>query len=141
MKALIGAAAAALLLASPAAAQAQTQPAVTANCSGFEATPTGLPDGATANASRMNQGRERVAEWLRARDARLAQCLADINAQRAQLNAIEAAYNQAVTEKEGVVNGWAVETEEYNARGGSASSSSSSTPARRERGSVLTRPN
>ncbi len=131
MKVFIGAAIAALLLAGPAAAQ--TQPTLTPNCTGFAPAPTGLPDGATANASRMNQGRERVAEWVGARDTRLAQCLSDITAQRAQLNALEAAYNQAVTEKEGVINGWATETEEYNARGTPAA-------ARRERGGVLTRP-
>lgn len=130
MKLLIGAAVVALLAASP--AFAQTAPAGAPNCSGFDAAPSNLPDGASASASRMSEGREQIVQWQTARDARLAQCLAEINAVRAALNAAETAYNQAVAEKNAVITAWAAETEEFNARGNSGS--------RRERGGTLTRP-
>lgn len=117
MKASISAALSALLFALGAPSAAYAQAAPSANCSGFAAAPSGLPDGATASASRMNQGRDRVATWLRDRDAKLALCMADISALRTQLNALETAYNQAVAEKDNLVAAWSQEAEEYNARG------------------------
>lgn len=128
MKVLLGAAAAAALLVSP--AFAQTTPQLPANCAGFEPAPT-LPDGATANHAAMTAAAERVDAWRLAREAKQQACQTEINTLRAQLDAMIQAYNTAGQERVDVVNAWNVEVQEFSARGGSSN---------RRRGSVITRP-
>jgi hypothetical protein len=125
MKVLLGAAAAALLLASPAHSQA---PELTSNCTGFPPGPS-MPDGATANHEQMTAAGEAVQTWRIDRDGKLAQCLADINALRAQLNALEGAYNAIATERNNLIAAWNQEVTEFNDRGGSSN--------RRQRGVSL----
>ncbi|MDZ4690872.1 hypothetical protein [Terricaulis sp.] len=122
MKVLIGAAAAAfMLMASPALAQAT----MTANCSGFDAAPT-LPDGATASRAEIEAANTRVQAWNEARRAKLVTCQADINA-------MSQAFNAAEQERRTLATTWDAEVTEFNARESSGS-------GRRERGGVVTRP-
>jgi hypothetical protein len=107
MKLLIGAAAAAFVLAaSPAFAQASLTP----NCTGFEAAPT-LPDGATAERAAVETANTTFTTWNEATLAKLRACQADVAAMTAAFNAAEAARRAAQT-------GWEAEVVEFNARGG-----------------------
>lgn len=125
MKVLIGAAAAAVVLtAAPAFAQTSMSP----NCTGFEAAPTQLPDGATADRGAIETATERVQAWATARHAKIEACEADIQA-------MIAARDTAVQGYQATTAAWSVEVNEFNARSTSSSSN------RRERGSTLTRPN
>lgn len=130
MKVLIGAAVAALALASSAAAQT---PQLSANCTGFSAAPT-LPDGATATSRQMTDGNDTYQSWGSERVAKLQGCRAEVEALRTQLNALELAYNTANGELASVTNGWQAEVAEYNARGGAPAA------GERRRGGVITRP-
>jgi hypothetical protein len=112
MKVLFGAAAAAaLLMASPAFAQL----APTANCSGWDAAPA-LPDGATANRDAMTRASSEVDAWRLAAEAKQAACRADIDAVRAQLETMVQAYNQAGRDRVALVNAWNTEVQEYSGR-------------------------
>jgi Skp family chaperone for outer membrane proteins len=123
MKLLIGAAAAAFVMAaSPAFAQATMTP----NCTGFEAAPT-LPDGATASRAEIEAANTRVQAWAEARRAKLVTCQADITAMSQTFNATE-------QERRATTAAWDAEVAEFNAREQSGSSN------RRQRGGVLTRP-
>lgn len=120
MKVAIGVAAAVMMFAASAAAQTSTPaapPAANANCSGFVTPPT-FPDGATANARQMTAGNEAYQTWGSQRVARLTACRADIEAMRAQLNALEQAYIAANAELNATTAAWQAEADEYNARGG-----------------------
>jgi hypothetical protein len=101
-----------LLMASPASAQL----APSANCTGWEAGPT-LPDGATANRQAMTQASSAVDAWRLAVEAKQISCRADIDAVRAQLEAMVQAYNQAGRDRVALVNAWNTEVQEYSARG------------------------
>lgn len=127
MKVLFGAAAAALIIATSAAAQT---PPVNPNCTGFTPAPA-LPDGATANNRQMAAGNDAYQGWGQDRLAKLQACRTDIEALRAQLNTLEQAYNTANGELTGVTNSWQAEVAEYNARGNGG---------QQRRGGVLTRP-
>lgn len=123
MKVLIGAAAAAVLLAAaPAFAQTNMSP----NCTGFDPAPT-LPDGATANRAAVEAMNTQLQAWADARRDKLLACQADINA-------MSQAFNTAQQERQATTAAWNAEVAEFNA--GSTSSSSN----RSERGSTLTRP-
>ena len=113
MKVLIGAAIAALLIASTAAAQT---PAPSPNCSGFTPAPS-LPDGATSTRPQMTQGNEQYQAWGTERLAKLQSCRSDIDALRAQLNVLEAAFNSANAELNSVTTNWQAEVAEFNGRG------------------------
>jgi hypothetical protein len=124
MKVLIGAAAAAVMLtAAPAFAQTAN---VSPNCTGFDPAPT-LPDGATANRDAVEAMSAQLQAWADARRTKLLACQADINA-------MTQAFNTAHAEGQAVTTAWNAEVTEFNARNTSSSSN------RRERGSVLTRP-
>jgi len=124
MKVLIGAAAAAFVMAaSPAFAQA----ALTPNCTGFEAAPT-LPDGATAERSEVEAANTAVQAWAEARRTKLLGCQADITA-------MTQAFNTAEQERRAATAAWEAEVAEFNARAQNGATSN-----RRERGSTLTRP-
>jgi hypothetical protein len=127
MKVLIGAAAAALLLTSPAFAQTTPSP----TCTGFEAAPT-LPDGASASRSEIEAANAQVEAWNRARTQEQTACRAEIEAMRTQLDAMVAAFNAEGQERQALITAWTAEVQEFNDRGGAA--------GRRERGSTLTRP-
>ena len=113
MKVLFGAAAAGMLLM---ASSASAQLAPTANCAGWEAGPT-IPDGATANRQAMTQASTEVDAWRLAVEAKQTACRADIDAARAQLEAMVQAYNQAGRDRVALVNAWNTEVQEYSARG------------------------
>ena len=122
MKFVIGAAAAAVLLAaSPAMAQANISP----NCTGFDPAPT-LPDGATAERREVEAMNAQVQAWADARRDKLLACQADIQA-------MTAAFNAAQQERQALTTAWNAEVTEFNARANTSSS-------RRDRGSTLTRP-
>ena len=125
MRILIGAAAAALLLASPALAQTEAAPSA---CAGFAAAPT-LPDGATANAAAITAGDTSFRTWHTAGAEKLGQCRAEVEAARARVRELEALHNAAAEQLNGTRDAWQVEVNEYNARGGEN---------RRERGGVRT---
>ena len=127
MKILLGAVAAALLLAP--VAFAQTTPAGTSNCAGFE-TPPALPDGAAANTTAMAAGSATYDAWHNGTESKKSLCQADIAELRAQLNVMVEAYNQAETQRFATQTAWGAEIAEFNARGGSS---------RRQRGGVNTR--
>lgn len=126
MKVLIGAAAAvaALLMTAPAFAQANMSP----NCTGFEPAPA-LADGATANRTAVEAMSTQVQAWAVARRDKLLACQADINA-------MSHVFNTAQQELQTVTTASNAEVAEFNARGGSSSSSGN----HREHGGTLTRP-
>jgi hypothetical protein len=126
MRILIGAAVAALLLASPALAQEAAPSA----CAGFAAAPT-LPDGATANAAAITTGDATFRTWHTAGAEKLVQCRAEVEAARARVRDLEALHNTAADQLNGTRDAWQVEVNEYNARGNTGES-------RRERGGVRT---
>lgn len=101
---------AAILLVAPATAQPTT-----ANCSGFASAPS-LPNGATASHGAMASAGRAVEAWRLERESKLATCRADIEALRAQLNAMEQAYNQAGNERNGVLAAWNGEVVEFTDR-------------------------
>ncbi|UPT61594.1 MAG: hypothetical protein M0D54_14435 [Hyphomonadaceae bacterium JAD_PAG50586_4] len=113
MKFLIGAAAATLLMASPALAQTPaTAPDV---CVGFAAAPS-VPDGATATPEAMATMDTEFRAWHGTGSAKLQQCRAEVEAMRARLAATETAYNAGVALLNGTRDAWQVEVDEYNAR-------------------------
>jgi uncharacterized protein (DUF885 family) len=116
MKAIIGGAFIALLLATPAFAQ-NTSPAPSASCQGIAAPPT-LIDGATARAAAVASTNTAFQEWLAQVDTRLTACRTEAEAARAQAESLSAAYNSAAEQRNAAVEAWRVEVEEYNARAG-----------------------
>lgn len=118
----------ALACASPALAQQGTGAPLPPNCTGYARVPT-LPDGARASHGAMTAGGQTLDTWRRDREAKMALCLADINTLRAQLNAMEQAYNELGVERNNAIDAWNNEVAEFSARSGS-----------RDRGGVLTRP-
>jgi hypothetical protein len=133
MKVLFGAAAAALLMASPVLAQTPTQtPAATvpagSRCAGFAPAPA-LVDGAEATREQMQTAQ---AEWT----AWQAQRVEQETACQAEVAALTAAFNAAGAERSAAATNFNTELTEFNARGEAAA-----TPQRRRRdGGVKTRP-
>lgn len=119
----VAAAAAALLLASPASAQT--------NACAFAPLPQ-LADGAAASHEQMTAKNEEVAAWVAQREQQEAACQAQINALQAQLAPMVAAFNAAGPERVQTVQSWNAEVQEFTARGPQ--------PSRRQRGGVLTSP-
>ena len=69
----------------------------------------------------MTRSSEAIETWRQQRERKLSACHADIESLRAQLNAMEQAYNQAGTERNSVVAAWNAAVADYDARrGGSA---------------------
>jgi|CXWL01.1.fsa_nt_gi opacity protein-like surface antigen len=128
MKILLGAVAAALLLAPVAFAQT-APPAELANCAAFAAAPT-LPDGATANSAAMAAGSTTYDAWHAGTESKKVLCQTDVAELRTRLNAMVEAYNQAEAQRFATQTAWGAEIAEFNARGGSS---------RRQRGGVNTR--
>jgi hypothetical protein len=110
MKAVLGAIAVAL---SAQAAVAQT--AVPAACASFTPAPA-IPDGATATNAAMTASREALVQWRSTRATEIAACKTALDQAQAQLNAIQAAHNQAVTETDATIAQFAAENAEYSER-------------------------
>ncbi|MBC7768125.1 MAG: hypothetical protein H7124_05010 [Phycisphaerales bacterium] len=125
MKLMIGAAAAAMLLATPAMAQT-TAPSIPASCSNFDAAPT-LVDGAAATRQQMTATSASVEAWRSALEQKRTACQTDVTALRAQLEAAVGAYNASAQSAAQTLNAWNVEVTEFNARG----EQSSTAPERR----------
>ncbi|MEQ1618800.1 MAG: hypothetical protein ABL883_10715 [Terricaulis sp.] len=121
MKVLFWAAAGALVLISPAAAQpqgaGQTAPVLSANCSGFPAPPN-LPDGAGASRNAMIRGAHAYAAWQAAITAKKAACRNDISALQAQVDALVEAWNHADRQFVDTTAAWGEEIAEFNGRRG-----------------------
>ena len=115
MKLMIGAAAAALLLAAPAMAQTAA-PAIPASCTNFDAAPS-LVDGANATRAQMTTTSQNVETWRAALEAKRTACQADITAMRAQLEAAVAAYNGSAQNATQTLTAWNTEVTEFNGRG------------------------
>lgn len=120
MKVLLGATAAALLLASPALAQTGN----TGQCT-FTAAPT-LADGANATREVMEAKTVEINAWLAARQQEEAACAAAIQA-------LADARSASGQERQSLVQTWNGEIQEFGARPAQQSS-------RRDRGGTLTRP-
>lgn len=117
MRILVGVVTVAMIvLAGPAVAQ--TPPAPSENCAGFDPAPT-LPDGATATATQMTRGNEQYQAWGHERTAKLELCRVDVEALRAQADALAAAYNEATIELNNTTTAWQAEAAEFNERGAS----------------------
>jgi len=125
MKVFAGAvvAAAALLLATPAAAQTDA-------CT-FAPVPQ-LADGAAATHDQMTEKNTEIAAWVSQREQQEAACQAQINALQAQLAPMVSAFNAAGPERVQTVQAWNAEVQEFSAR--------PAQPQRRQRGGVLTSP-
>jgi hypothetical protein len=94
-------------------ALAQT-PAPAAACR-FTPTPS-IPDGATATNAAMNAAREALQSWRSTRAAEIAACKTLLDQAQAQLNALQVAHNQAVTETDAAIAAFSAENAEYTAR-------------------------
>jgi hypothetical protein len=110
LRAVFGAAAAAVLLTLPAAAQT-TLPSACA----FTPAPA-IPDGATATNAAMVAARETLQQWRTTRSAEIAACRAVVDQTQAQLNAVQSAHNQAVTDTDAAIAQFAAENAKYAAR-------------------------
>jgi hypothetical protein len=116
MKLLLGAAVAALLIASPAMAQTDAAPAA-ASCGTVAPVPPGLPDGATASHEDVEAYRLAFDAWhtatapvLACKRTRAEEALARSTALTGEFNTENTAVNSAIT-------AWRAEAEEFNARG------------------------
>jgi hypothetical protein len=122
MKFVLGAVAAAMILASPVAAQTPPAPApvtpappVSANCSGFAPAPT-LPDGAVVNVNDFNAANTAYTAWGEARLAKLRLCRGEIEALQAQTQVLVEAFNASNSELTAVGASWQAEGAEFLAR-------------------------
>jgi predicted lipoprotein len=116
MKFLFGAAAGALLLATPSFAQTTTLSLPASACAQPPAAPS-LPDGGSANRQRMEEGNEAYQTWYAASTAYVQCRTAEVEALRTQLDAQVAAHNAAVQAANATTEAWRAEVEEFNARG------------------------
>jgi hypothetical protein len=66
----------------------------------------------------MTRASTAVDAWRLGIEAKQAACRADIDAARAQLEAMVQAYNQAGRDRVALVNAWNTEVQEYSARAG-----------------------
>ena len=115
MKLLLGAAVAALLVASPAAAQTDAAPAA-ASCGTIGPAPGGQPDGATVDRAVIEAYTLEFNTWATAANQVLACKRARAEEARVRAEALTGEFN---TENAGVrsaIATWTVEVEEFNAR-------------------------
>lgn len=120
MKFLLGAAAAAVLLATPAFAQTETPPTPPAppsasSCGELPAVPT-LPDGATANREEMEEGNTAYRAWYEQYSANIRCRNAEATGLRAAYEARLAEHNAAVENLNAHNTSWTAEAAEFNAR-------------------------
>ncbi len=120
MKLLLGAAVAALLMASPAMAQTNAAPA---ECGTVAPAPADQPDGATASREVVQAYTESFNAWAEATNQVLSCKRARAEAARAHADALTAEFNTENTALRTAIDSWTAEVTEFNARA----------PARRER--------
>ncbi|MGQ0533140.1 MAG: hypothetical protein ACT4OF_10700 [Caulobacteraceae bacterium] len=116
MKLLLGATSAAVAAACILAQTAVAQTALPPACASFTPAPA-IPDGATATNAAMNSAREALQQWRTTRAAEIAACKGALDQVQAQLNTIQVAHNQAVTETDAAIAQFAAENAEYTERG------------------------
>lgn len=114
MKFMLGAAAAALLFATPALAQNTAAPA--ASCGTVEAAPTGMPDGANANRRAVEAFTTRFNAWAEASNQVLACKRTRAEEARAQADALTNEFNTENGTIRTAIAAWTAEVEEFNAR-------------------------
>jgi hypothetical protein len=122
MKAFVGAALAALLLASPAIAQYTTPPTSTATagpsqCAAAPEAPS-MPDGASANRAAMVAANERFTAWVAASQTYLECVRLEADAAAATYTARRDTYNTGRDSLRTAVESWTAETAEFNSRSG-----------------------
>lgn len=118
MKILLGAAVAALLLATPAVAQDTTAPAAadaTSSCAALAAPPT-FPDGATAQFDDMEQGNLAYRSWAQSNRTILECRLAEVEAAQARYQALRQTYNAGAEQLRTVTTAWEADVAEFNER-------------------------
>lgn len=115
MKLLIGAAAAALLMATPALAQTDTA-APAASCGTLEPVPADAPDGATASREVVEAYTQRFNEWGERSNAVLACKRAEAEAARARADALTTQFNTENSMVRDAIATWTAEVAEFNAR-------------------------
>jgi hypothetical protein len=121
MRLLLGAAVAALLIASPAMAQTGAAPAT---CGAVTPAPTDMPDGATASRPDVEAFTERFNAWAEANNQVLACKRTRAEQARAQADAYTNEFNTENATLRQTIATWTAEVEEFNAR---------NVPARRDR--------
>jgi hypothetical protein len=119
MKTLLGAALAAVLLATPALAQTETTapaaPVPASSCGALPAQPT-MPDGAVANREEMEAANTAFVAWFEQYRANLTCRSTEATALRAQFEARFAEHNTGVEALEAANTSWTAEAAEFNAR-------------------------
>lgn len=116
MRLVLGAAVAALLMATPAMAQNDTAAAPAASCGAVAPAPTGMPDGATASRNVVETYTTNFNAWAEATNQVLACKRARAEAARAQADALTAEFNTENGSLRDTIASWTTEVEEFNAR-------------------------
>lgn len=116
MRLVLGAAVAALLMATPAMAQNDTAAAPAASCGAVSAAPTGMPDGATASRNVVEAYTTSFNAWAETTNAVLACKRGRAEAARAQADALTAEFNTENGSLRDTIASWTAEVEEFNAR-------------------------
>lgn len=114
MKLLLGAAIAALLMASP--AMAQTDPAAPATCGAAAPSPANQPDGATASRETVEAYTLSFNTWAEATNVVLSCKRARAEAARAASDAATAEFNTENSALRTAIEAWTAEVNEFNAR-------------------------
>jgi hypothetical protein len=122
MRVLLGAAVAALLLASPAAAQTDAAPAA-ASCGSVAPAPASQPDGATADRAVVEAYTTQFNAWVEATNLVLSCKRTRAEEALARANALTGEFNTENTTLRSAIDTWTAEVAEFNARA----------PARRQR--------
>ena len=116
MKLLLGAAVAALLVASPAAAQTDAAPAATSCGSVTPGPPANQPDGATADRAAVEAYTVQFNTWAEANNQVLSCKRARAEEARARADALTSEFNTENTALRTAITAWTTEVEEFNAR-------------------------
>ncbi len=114
MRIVLGAAVAALLIATPASAQTETGAAETA-CAAVAAAPS-LPDGATATYEQMEEANAAYNSWFESNRTALECRRAEVEAVQARYQSLRTAYNAGVEQVNATRTSWEAEVTEFNAR-------------------------
>lgn len=112
MKVLLGAAVAALLMASPAMAQTDAAPA----CGAVTPAPADQPDGATASREQLEAYTQRFNAWAEATNQALACKRSRAEEARARADALTSEFNTENTALRTAIEAWTAEVNEFNAR-------------------------
>jgi hypothetical protein len=116
MRLMLGAAAAALLFATPVLAQTDTTTAAPASCGAVTPQPADMPDGASASRSAVEAFTTRFNAWAEANNQALACKRARAEAARAQADAYTAEFNTENAALRASIAAWQAEVNEFNAR-------------------------